>query len=82
MTPAARLEALKICPRDLLINRTFKAQLEEKWSRALGDERLSIGRIITEFENALRENDAQAADEIRRRACDTLNIILYDTPSH
>lgn len=77
-----RLEALKICPRDLLINRTFKAQLEEKWSRALGDERLSIGRIITEFENALRENDAQAADEIRRRACDTLNIILYDTHSH
>lgn len=74
-----RLEALKICPRDLLINRTFKAQLEEKWSRALGDERLSIGRIITEFENALRENDAQATDEIRRRACDTLNIILYDT---
>lgn len=75
-----RLEALKICPRDMLINRTFKAQLEEKWSRALSDERQWIGRIIIEFENALRENDAQAADKIRREACDTLHIVLHDNP--
>lgn len=76
-----RLEALKICPRDLLINRTFKAQLEEKWSRALSDERQWIGHIITEFENALRENDAQAAENIRRKTCAELGIALdLDAP--
>lgn len=41
-----RLLALKIYPRDMLINRTFKAQLEEQWSRALGDEREMLGRLL------------------------------------
>lgn len=45
-----RLQALKIYPRDMLINRTFKAQLEEQWSRALGDEREMLGEIITDFD--------------------------------
>ncbi|ECA1971389.1 molecular chaperone HscC [Salmonella enterica subsp. enterica serovar Colorado] len=69
-----RLLALKIYPRDLLINRTFKAQLEEQWSRALGDEREMLGEIITDFDAALLSNDMQRVDDVRRRACEYLGI--------
>lgn len=70
----ARLQALKIYPRDMLINRTFKAQLEEQWSRALGEEREMLGKIITDFDAALLSNDAERVDEIRHRACEFLEI--------
>ncbi|EDQ7340361.1 molecular chaperone HscC [Salmonella enterica subsp. enterica serovar Plymouth] len=69
-----RLQALKIYPRDMLINRTFKAQLEEQWSRALGDEREMLGEIITDFDAALLSNDMQRVDDLRRRACEYLGI--------
>ncbi|EAM2909539.1 molecular chaperone HscC [Salmonella enterica] len=69
-----RLQALKIYPRDMLINRTFKAQLEEQWSRALGDEREILGEIITDFDAALLSNDMQRVDDVRRRACEYLGI--------
>ncbi|EDK3140997.1 molecular chaperone HscC [Salmonella enterica] len=69
-----RLQALKIYPRDMLINRTFKAQLEEQWSRALGDEREMLGEIITDFDAALLSNDMQRVDDVRRRACEYLGI--------
>ncbi|OLX62704.1 molecular chaperone HscC [Salmonella enterica] len=69
-----RLLALKIYPRDMLINRTFKAQLEEQWSRALGDEREMLGEIITDFDAALLSNDMQCVDDVRRRACEYLGI--------
>ncbi|WP_137461517.1 hypothetical protein, partial [Escherichia coli] len=70
----ARLSALKIYPRDMLINRTFKAKLEELWARALGDEREEIGRVITDFDAALQSNDMARVDEVRRRASDYLAI--------
>ncbi|EES6928323.1 Hsp70 family protein [Escherichia coli] len=63
-----RLSALKIYPRDMLINRTFKAKLEELWARALGDEREEIGRVITDFDAALQSNDMARVDEVRRQA--------------
>ncbi|EAS4136865.1 molecular chaperone HscC [Salmonella enterica] len=69
-----RLLALKIYPRDMLINRTFKAQLEEQWSRALGDEREMLGEIITDFDAALLSNDMQRVDDVCRRACEYLGI--------
>ncbi|HFL1601740.1 MULTISPECIES: molecular chaperone HscC [Salmonella] len=69
-----RLLALKIYPRDMLINRTFKAQSEEQWSRALGDEREMLGEIITDFDAALLSNDMQRVDDVRRRACEYLGI--------
>ncbi|HAF3255735.1 TPA: molecular chaperone HscC [Salmonella enterica] len=69
-----RLLALKIYPRDMLINRTFKAQLEEQWSRTLGDEREMLGEIITDFDAALLSNDMQRVDDVRRRACEYLGI--------
>ncbi|EDH3915609.1 Hsp70 family protein [Salmonella enterica subsp. enterica serovar Bareilly] len=69
-----RLQALKIYPRDMLINRTFKVQLEEQWSRALGDEREMLGEIITDFDAALLSNDMQRVDDVRRRACEYLGI--------
>ncbi|EDU9159584.1 molecular chaperone HscC [Salmonella enterica] len=69
-----RLQALKIYPRDMLINQTFKAQLEEQWSRALGDEREMLGEIITDFDAALLSNDMQRVDDVRRRACEYLGI--------
>ncbi|ENQ5454974.1 molecular chaperone HscC [Salmonella enterica subsp. enterica serovar Infantis] len=69
-----RLLALKIYPRDMLINRTFKAQLEEQWSCALGDEREMLGEIITDFDAALLSNDMQRVDDVRRRACEYLGI--------
>ena len=69
-----RLLALKIYPRDLLANRTFKAQLEEQWSRALGEERETLGTIITDFDAALLSNDIQRVDDVRRRACEYLGI--------
>ncbi|HCV7459928.1 molecular chaperone HscC [Salmonella enterica] len=73
-TSRERLQALKIYPRDMLINRTFKAQLEEQWSRALGDEREMLGEIITDFDAALLSNDMQRVDDVRRRACEYLGI--------
>lgn len=69
-----RLLALKIYPRDLLVNRTFKAQLEEQWSRALGEERETLGAIITDFDAALLSNDIQRVDDVRRCACEYLGI--------
>ncbi|MGQ7789575.1 hypothetical protein ACULNC_09170 [Shigella flexneri] len=51
----------------MLINRTFKAKLEELWARALGDEQ-EIGRVITDFDAALQSNDMARVDEVRRRA--------------
>ena len=70
----ARLQALKIYPRDRLINRTFKALLEERWSHALGDERETLGNIITDFDAALLSHDTERADDIRQRACEFLRI--------
>lgn len=75
-----RLSALKIYPRDLLINRTFKAQLEELWSRALGSEREEIGQIITDFDVALQSNDASRVDDVRQRASVYLGIETTETP--
>ncbi|EAO2684465.1 molecular chaperone HscC [Salmonella enterica] len=75
-----RLQALKIYPRDLLINRTFKAQLEEQWSRALGEEREMLGAIITDFDAALLSNDVQRVDDMRRRACEALGIEEPEAP--
>lgn len=69
-----RLLALKIYPRDLLVNRTFKAQLEEQWSRALGDEREDLGNIIIAFDAALQANDNERVNEVRRQACEYLGI--------
>ena len=69
-----RLLTLKIYPRDLLVNRTFKAQLEEQWTRALGKERELLGAIITDFDAALLSNDMQRVDDMRRRACEYLGI--------
>ena len=73
-TSRERLAKLKIYPRDLLINRTFKAQLEEQWSRALGEEREMIGHIITEFDAALLSNDIARVDEVRHRASQFLGM--------
>lgn len=70
----ARLLALKIYPRDMLINRTFKAQLEERWSRALSEEREWLGKIITDFDAALLSNDQERVDNVRHRACEYLGI--------
>ena len=58
----------------MLINRTFKAKLEELWAQALGDEREEIGRVITDFDAALQSNDMARVDEVRRRASDYLAI--------
>lgn len=79
-TSRERLLALKIYPRDLLINRTFKAQLEEQWSRALGEEREILGAMITDFDAALLSNDIQRVDDVRRRACEYLGIGEPEAP--
>ncbi|WP_330984482.1 MULTISPECIES: molecular chaperone HscC [Enterobacterales] len=63
----SRLAALKIYPRDMLVNRTLKAQLEEQWTRALGSERERLSRIITDFDAALLSNDIAHIDSVRRR---------------
>ncbi|WET39519.1 molecular chaperone HscC [Citrobacter enshiensis] len=70
----ARLQELKIYPRDMLANRTFKAQLEERWSRALSEEREWLGKIITDFDAALLSNDQERVDNVRHRACEYLGI--------
>lgn len=79
-TSRARLLALKIYPRDLLVNRTFKAQLEELWSRALGDEREMLGNIITDFDAALSSNDQERVDEARHFARKYLGIEEPEAP--
>lgn len=75
-----RLSALKMYPADRLINRTFKAKLEELWARALGSEREYIGQIIMEFDHALQSKDSQRVEALRRHASRALGIEVSEAP--
>ncbi|MFE8046495.1 Hsp70 family protein [Brenneria goodwinii] len=66
-TSRQRLKALKIHPRDNLINRNLLARLEKSWAQSRSDERALIGDWLREFERKLAAQNTQEIEETRRR---------------
>ena len=53
----ARLNALKVLPKDKLVNTAFKAKLERLFQENLGDKRREIGEAIGQFMDVLDTHD-------------------------
>ncbi|MCG8709594.1 molecular chaperone HscC [Brenneria sp. 4F2] len=66
-TSRQRLRALKIHPRDNLVNRNLLARLEKAWAQSRSDERALIGDWLREFEQTLAAQNTPAIEETRRR---------------
>ncbi|MCO7252906.1 molecular chaperone HscC [Dickeya oryzae] len=62
-----RLKALKIHPRDNLVNRNLLARLEKAWAQARADERAQIGIWLQEFEQVLAAQNIPHIQETRLR---------------
>ncbi|UMB78184.1 molecular chaperone HscC [Dickeya fangzhongdai] len=62
-----RLKALKIHPRDNLVNRNLLARLEKAWAQTRADERAQIGIWLREFEQALAAQHTPRIQETRAR---------------
>ncbi|WPD76859.1 molecular chaperone HscC [Dickeya fangzhongdai] len=62
-----RLKALKIHPRDNLVNRNLLARLEKAWAQTRADERAQIGIWLREFEQALAAQHTPRIEETRVR---------------
>ncbi|WP_426357544.1 Hsp70 family protein [Pseudocolwellia sp. HL-MZ19] len=52
-----RLNALKVLPKDKLVNTAFKAKLERLFQESLGDERREVGDAIGQFMQVLETHD-------------------------
>ncbi|MEL0657450.1 molecular chaperone HscC, partial [Pseudoalteromonas issachenkonii] len=52
-----RLNALKVFPKDKLVNSAFKAKLERLFQENVGDKRREIGEAIGEFMEVLETHD-------------------------
>lgn len=68
-----RLKALKIHPRDSMINRALLARLERAWAQTLGDKRQQIGFWIQEFESVLADQKSDAITDAHKRLSDYLD---------
>lgn len=55
----AKLEHIKLHPRDDVVNRTLMARAERLYQERLGDERERIAMLIAEFEKALDTQDSR-----------------------
>lgn len=53
----SRLNALKVLPKDKLVNTAFKAKLERLFQENLGDKRREIGEAIGQFMEVLETHD-------------------------
>ncbi|MFJ5347444.1 Hsp70 family protein [Pectobacterium parvum] len=62
-----KLQALKIHPRDNLMNRNLLARLEKAWAQTRLEEREQIGFWLRDFEQVLAGQYAPAIDETRQR---------------
>lgn len=62
-----RLAAVKIHPRDTLVNRNLLARLEKSWAQSLGDTRGQIGLWLEEFEMALASQQESHIAPLRQR---------------
>lgn len=74
-TSRQRLKALKIHPRDNLINRNLLARLEKAWAQSRTDERALVGAWLREFEQRLAQQNTPAIEETRRRIEQSLDEI-------
>ncbi|MBB1356358.1 molecular chaperone HscC, partial [Pseudoalteromonas sp. SR45-5] len=63
----ARLQALKILPKNKLANTSFKAKLERMFQEGLGDKRRKVGEAIGLFERALETHDNHKIDAAKER---------------
>lgn len=62
-----RLMAVKIHPRDQLMNRNLLARLEKSWAQSLGDTRGQIGLWLEEFETELASQQESRIAPLRQR---------------
>ncbi|MEH0832978.1 molecular chaperone HscC [Pectobacterium cacticida] len=72
-----RLQALKIHPRDNLVNRNLLARLEKAWAQSRLDTREQVGFWLRDFEQALAEQHAPTIDEVRQRVEQYLDELAY-----
>lgn len=72
----ARLQGLKIHPRDALPNRTLSARLERAWMQTLGEERERIGTWLDEFNRVLGEQQPAQISSSRQRLNAALDELL------
>lgn len=70
----ARLQALKILPKNKLANTSFKAKLERMFQESLGDKRSKVGETIGLFDCALETHDNHKIDAAKERIKAFLNI--------
>ncbi|RCU52923.1 MULTISPECIES: Hsp70 family protein [Corallincola] len=63
----ARLNALKILPKDKLANTTFMAKLERLYQEKLGKEREAVGTMLADFSQVLKGHDNSAIEQMMRR---------------
>ncbi|HGN1706513.1 TPA: Hsp70 family protein [Providencia rettgeri] len=63
----AKISALKQHPRDMPENREILARCSQLYEFLLGDERLWVDRVTTEFERALNSQDLRLIAEIRQQ---------------
>jgi molecular chaperone HscC len=69
------LAALKVHPRDTELNRAALARLERCYEHFLGDRRELIGRMLSEFEALMDDQDPRAIEEMRRSVMKALDEI-------
>ena len=72
----ARVQGLKIHPRDALPNRTLSARLERAWMQTLGEERERIGTWLDEFNRVLGEQQPAQISSSRQRLNAALDELL------
>lgn len=70
-----RLSALKIHPRDDLINRTLLARLDRAWAQSLGSQRQQIGLWLQEFETILEQQKAIPINEAHKQISSYLDAM-------
>ncbi|WP_170473137.1 hypothetical protein [Ruegeria arenilitoris] len=69
----AKLEALKVHPRDEQENVAVKARLERCYVMALGEDRAEISYLLAEFESALTKQDQSFIAIVRARVTTILD---------
>jgi len=67
------LSALKVHPRDELVNTALLARAERLYEENLGERRQIVGQLISHFELALAGQDTRQIDAMRKEVDTRLN---------
>lgn len=69
------LEKIKIHPREEAVNEELLSGLSSAYQNALGDKRMHIGAMLSEFELALASFDKRKVEETRTKLQDSLKML-------